>query len=107
MKRILLISAFTPSRSTAGQNYTFNLLHDISMRYKVDLVYFKYKEEEYIPANNNVCVVASHSLTAWERLKNYLQHPFIHPVFTSRFSYSILKQLRGLIASNQYDVVYF
>src|SRR5690242_5150147 len=107
MRRILLITAFTPSRSTAGQHYTFNLLRDISMRYQVDLVYFKYKQEEYVPDNSNVRVVSVHTLSPWQRLKNYLQHPFIHPVFTSRFSYKILQQLRQLVASNQYDIVYF
>ncbi len=59
MKRILLITAFTPSRSTAGQHYTFNLLQDISMRYQVDVVYFKFKQEEYVPVNSNVRVVAT------------------------------------------------
>lgn len=107
MKRLLLITAFTPSRSTAGQNYTLNLLQDISTRYRVDVMYFKYKDEEYAPATDNIRVVGSYSLSPWERLRHYLQHLFIHPVFTSRFSYSILQKLKALIRDNQYDVVYF
>jgi glycosyltransferase involved in cell wall biosynthesis len=107
MKRLLLITAFTPSRSTAGQHYTLNLLQDVSSRYQVDVVYFKYKDEEYVAANDNIHVLEGYSLTAFDRLKNYLQHPFIHPVFSSRFNYAILQKLKDLIQKNNYDILYF
>ena len=45
MKKILLISAFVPSRKTAGQNYTRQLIEDLSGRYEVDLICFRNRSE--------------------------------------------------------------
>lgn len=107
MKRLLMITAFPPSRFSAGQNYTLNLLNDIADRYAVDLVYFKYKDHQYVSNHKNIHVVERVPLTMMNRLLNFFRLPFFHPMISSRFNPRVLRMLRKRVKANHYDVIYF
>jgi glycosyltransferase involved in cell wall biosynthesis len=84
-----------------------SLLRDISTRYQIDLIYFKFKNETYLPVNSNIKVVKACSMRPLNRVIHFLQLPFFHPIFSSRFSFSILRMMRKMIRENTYDLVYF
>jgi glycosyltransferase involved in cell wall biosynthesis len=107
MRRLLLITAFPPSRFSAGQNYTLNLLDDLASRYHVDLVYFNYRDQHYNPTHPNISVVAAVPLSPLNRILNFFRLPFFHPAISSRFSPKVLRRLKDLIARNSYAVVFF
>ena len=94
MKKILLISAFVPSRKTAGQNYTRQLIEDLSGRYEVDLICFKNRSEAEgiaVPDTNMLkCIVVDKK----DKLFNALKLPFLHPIFTARFQWSVVRYIR-------------
>src|SRR5689334_13834535 len=106
MKKILFITAFTPSRFSAGQNYTFSLLEDISRTCQVDLVYAEYEGQIYEPAGANVTVIKVLGLSPIDRLTSYIQFPFFHPLFSSRFQYKTAWMLQRRIKTQHYDAVY-
>jgi glycosyltransferase involved in cell wall biosynthesis len=107
MKRLLLITAFPPSRFSAGQNYTLNLLDDIATRYQVDLVYFNYQDQQYAPTHPNIKLIAAVPLSPWHRILNIFRLPFFHPAISSRFSPKVLRMIRSLVEKNDYDTVFF
>jgi len=104
MKKILFVTAFPPNRLTAGQNYTRQLLNDLSQMYDIDLIYFKYNEHP-LELNNNIHVLLAVSNSIWTKAANILKLLFIHPFFTARFNLSIVRLLKR--KSKDYDIVYF
>lgn len=107
MKKILFISAFTPSNQTAGQNYTRQLLNAIDEECAVDLVYFQYGDHQFAPETPNVRVVQTVHLSKFQRLMNSLLKVGYHPLVTNRFSRRVLRQLQVLINTGQYHAIYF
>ena len=105
MKKILLISAFVPSRKTAGQNYTRQLIEDLSGRYEVDLICFRNRSEAEgiaVPDTNMLkCIVVDKK----DKLFNALKLPFLHPIFTARFQWSVVRYIRK--NKHRYDALIF
>lgn len=90
-KKLFFLSAFPPNSQTAGQNYTKQLIEQLSTDIKLDLVYFDYKGHE-CTLNNNDQIVSIYKLPNLKifRYLNVLKMFFFHPLFTSRFSISSL-----------------
>jgi glycosyltransferase involved in cell wall biosynthesis len=107
MKKVLFISAFTPSNQTAGQNYTRQLLNAIDEEYVVDLVYFQYGDQQYNSEKSTIRVVQTVRLSKLQRLTNSLLKPGYHPLVTNRFSRRVLRQLQKLVSAGQYNAIYF
>lgn len=108
MKRILFITAFNPSKLDAGSNYTRQLLSDIGKTHHVDLVIFKYHEQElYKPESEYVKILEVITISTKLKVLGMLSLPFIFPLFTSRFSYKVLNRIKQHIDKNTYDIVYF
>jgi hypothetical protein len=105
-KKILFISAFIPSNKTAGQNYTSQLISDISRKVKVDLVTFKSKNDDIGKKfSKNVFPLKVIETTKFKKLINSLKIPFLHPFFSCRFNFKLAFYLRKI--SKNYDYVYF
>lgn len=104
MKRILFITAFPPNRLTAGQNYTRQLLNDLSSTYEIDLVYFKYKNHP-IEINDKVNVLIEANNSTYTKLINAFKLLYIHPFFSSRYNKKIVSLLKS--KSNDYNAIYF
>lgn len=108
MSKILFITAFTPSNSGAGVSYTHQLLHEMSKEHQLDLVYFGYPgEKEYSSPNANINILYSKRISKYSRFKGIVSLMFLFPLFSSRFSWTIVMKLRKLIKKNTYDVIYF
>ena len=105
MKKILIISAFAPSPNTAGQAFTERLLTDLIVDHKVDIISFSDNVTNISADQKNVTTVESVNLTLLQRLKGVLSLPFLHPLFTCRFSFHRVRLLRSIV--NNYDVILF
>jgi hypothetical protein len=107
MKRILFITAFTPSKFSAGQNFTANTLDDLAEECKVDLIYFKYGSQDYSSRHPNISVLRSIRANWFFKSIRAICFPFLHPFFTVRFSFPLLWYVLRMIRSHKYDLVYF
>lgn len=106
-RRILFISAFTPSLYSAGQAFTQNLLLDLSSDFEIDLVYFKYNDQTYRPPNSSVSLVKEIKIAPFQKLLNAIFCPIFHPIFSVRFSWVTAWSLQQLSRKKDYDFVYF
>lgn len=104
MKHILFISAFPPSDKTAGQNYTLQLLKDISSDNVIDLLYWEYPGHNAI-IPSSVRQVERVFLTRCKKIWNAVSNFWLFPLFTVRFSWKLCRKLQKIVLD--YDVVYF
>lgn len=108
MLKILFITAFTPSEQGAGVAYTNRLLIELSKTCLVDLVYFRYADEEsYIAPNDNVKVVREEVICTHDKLKSLYLMPGVFPLFTARFKKAVQAFLQKQVNNVHYDFVYF
>ncbi|MBQ3608553.1 MAG: glycosyltransferase family 4 protein [Bacteroidaceae bacterium] len=108
MKKILFITPFTPSNKDAGANYTKQLLENLSQNNQIDLIYFRYKFDElYNAPNPNVKIVRYINNSLLYKLVNIILFPLLFPLFTVRFNWMLLYQLKSLIKKETYDYIYF
>ena len=107
MKKVLFVTSYTPSKYSAGQNFTLNLLEDLGRHHSIDVVYFQYRDQVYTPPSENIRIQKMIPVTIWSRLRNFILCPFFHPIFSIRFSLSTLFFLRSLMNKNKYDIVCF
>lgn len=105
--KILFITPFVPSKKAGGENFSRLLLDDLSKSHTIDLIYFKYySDDKYIPQSNNIRVKKVIKNTILLKLWNCIKIPFLHPIYTIRFSWSILKLMKKLEKEEQYDLIY-
>ncbi len=107
MKKILFITPFVPSNRGAGVHYTKQLLDTLSKDFKIDLVYYRYSnDEKYKIPNDNIRVVKELVVNQSLKMIGWLSLPFLFPLFTSRFSWSLYTFLRKMLKNNSYDFIY-
>lgn len=106
MQKILFITAFPPNDRTAGQNYSMNLLKDLSVNNKVDVLFWKYPfHSTFKSSTDNIRFLVQSVPNSifvsimWSFI--FLLFPF----FTSRFNITTLKYIRKV--SHEYDILYF
>lgn len=105
-EKILYLTAYVPNKAAAGEKNTMIMLNDLASVYDIDLVYFKYdKESEYVPEKENIHVAMLLKNSMFVKIKNILNFPFVHPVFSIRFSWIVLRRLKKLIHKNDYKVI--
>jgi glycosyltransferase involved in cell wall biosynthesis len=105
MKKILIITAFTPCKETAGQSYTLRLIQDLIKDNQVDICYFHSQKES--PIDNSlkkINVIGAIRLTTASRIFHVFNFPFLHPLFSSRFDWRLAFYLKKI--SKGYDIVY-
>lgn len=107
MKTILFLTPYVPSSRAGGENYTRLLLEELSLDYKIDLLYYRYADDPiYTCPNDNVRVVKEIINSMKVKLLNALFYPYIHPIFSIRFDRKILRLIKDLVEKNHYDLVY-
>lgn len=107
MKKILFLTPFVPSSRAGGENFTRQLLEKLSKTCQIDLVYFLYGNDPlYQKTNENVRIVKFIFNSLFLKIKHSLLHPFTHPIFSVRFSWLLLRELKKLVDENHYDVLY-
>lgn len=108
MKKILFITPFVPDvKGGGGTSYTKCLLLELSKSYKVDLVYFRYKADEYYSNDVNIKVVKEYTINKFDKILSLLSLPWIFPLFSARFKWSINREIQKTIDRGNYDIVYF
>ncbi len=108
MKKILFITAFTPSEVAAAEKNTKYMLNDLSKSFVVDLVYFRYENDvDYHPESSNICILRTYPYSTGRKIVNCLHKPFLHPYFTVRYDKSFLNLLQRHIDSKAYSAIVF
>jgi glycosyltransferase involved in cell wall biosynthesis len=108
MKRILFITAFVPSKIAAGENISRQLINDLAFENEIDLIFFKYRDNEnYITENKNVHVIKVFRNSSLIKLVNSLLFPWLFPLFTVRFNIFRLLLIKKIINKNNYDLLFF
>lgn len=108
MKRILFITPFPPSTIGAGVNYTRQLLEELSISFKIDLIYFKTQEDsKYTPPNTNISVIKIFDISKLGKFFSAISLPLIFPLFSAKFSFFKLNTIRGIIKNGRYEIIYF
>ncbi len=107
MKKILFLTPHLPSKRAGGENFTRLLLEELSKSNKIDLLYYRYDDDpKYECPNLNVRVVKEIANSTTLKLKNFINYPFLHPIFTVRFNKAVLRGIRELVEKNHYDLLY-
>ena len=108
MKRLLFLTAFVPNDSAAAEKNTKIMLKDLSVSFNVDLVYFKYDNEQfYQPESDNINVLRIYPNSIWRKIANLLTYPIVHPMFSVRFNWSLLNWLKSIVRKNKYEAIIF
>ena len=107
MSRILMVTPYTPDNLGKGVSYTSQLIEELSKKNLIDIVYFKYKNEDsYIPSRNNVNVVKEKEITVFNKLKSISNNPITFPLFSVRYAKDIRKYLEKNAKIDKYDFIY-
>lgn len=105
-EKILFITAFVPHRAAAGEKNTMIMLNDLATDYDVDVVYYKYDfNEPYTPQRDNVRVVIEEANSLKRKIWGLLNYPCIHPFFSIRFSWTMMRKINRLCKENHYKAV--
>lgn len=104
MKKILILTSFPPTKKTAGQNFSRQLIVNLSKKAEIDLVYFSYEDHE-IETISNINFIKKIKNNFLSKIVNVLLCPFVHPFFSSRFNLVVLFWL--LRNKNYYDIILF
>lgn len=108
MKRILIITPFNPDNQGVGVSYTSQLLRELAKTCVIDLVYFRYNQDEaYQPVQDNIYVLKSSYISTKRKLWGMLTNPFLFPLFTSRKNREVERFLQDRVKSIEYDYIYF
>ena len=108
MKRLLIITPFTPDNQGRGISPTSLLLAELSKEHIVDLVYFRYPEDSpFVSDYDNVHVLKEYIVTRGLKIRGVIKHPFLFPLFTSRHNGKAVSFLQEQLKKVKYDFVYF
>lgn len=106
MKKILFLTPHVPSNRAGGENFTRLLLLALAENNEVDLIYYKYKEDPFYEPSKNIRVLCAKENSTLVKLKNFILYPFVHPLFSVRFDWSLLLFIQKTISANNYDLLY-
>lgn len=105
-EKILYITAYVPHRAAAGEKNTMLMLNDLAQIYDVDLIYFKYKKEDfYKPETSNIRVLKVFRNSNTIKLWGIANLPFLHPVYSIRFSWFKFIFFYRLIKKYKYKAI--
>lgn len=106
--KVLFLTAYVPHKAAAGEKNTMIMLNDLASSFDVDLIYYKYDyDSAYQPERDNVRVAGILKNSKWVKIRNILTFPFVHPVFSIRFSWNLLCKIRKLHDENKYKAIIF
>jgi glycosyltransferase involved in cell wall biosynthesis len=107
MMKILFITAFKPSRLSAGENFSRLLLYNLSLDHQLDLVYFKNENDTTFEVERaNIQIIKEYNLNKWVKLFTYLTNPFNFPVFGVRFNKKRKQEIKEILDKKTYDLVF-
>ncbi|WP_297971234.1 glycosyltransferase [uncultured Bacteroides sp.] len=105
-KKILFITAFPPNEQTAGQNYSMNLINDLSSTHQVDIIYWGYEKHSISKKIiDRVNVLKEYSVNMKVLSIIWSVILFLFPFFTVRFNLAALGYIHRIY--KHYDILYF
>ena len=105
-RKILFLTAFVPNDSAAAEKNTKLMLADLSREFDVDLLYFKYAgEKDYVAPNEHVNILKVYNNSFSKKLINIVMFPFVHPMFSVRYSRNVLSFLNERVKNVNYDAI--
>lgn len=105
-EKILFITAYVPHKAAAGEKNTMIMLNDLADSFDVDLIYFKYDGDNfYQPERENVKVIKIFKNSTWIKIWGIFNLPFLHPVYSIRFSWSKIFKIHRLIKNENYKAI--
>lgn len=108
MKRLLLITPYTPDNQGVGVSYTSQLLKELAKTCLIDLVYFRYAvDKPYSPPVSGIKVLSEIVINRKDKIKSLLHSPFLFPLFTARYNKHVCAFLQEQVARVNYNFVYF
>lgn len=106
MNRLLFITAYPINNKTAGQNYSLQLLIDLSHDYSVDIIYWNYPNHNTTIKNiKNLNVIMELNTNSVLKTLYYSIIKCSFPLFTVRYNSFVYKWLKQ--NQNNYDMIYF
>lgn len=108
MKKVLFITAFTPSDIAAAEKNTKILLEDMGSSFHVDLIYARYDTDvDYTPHSQNIYVIKVFKNSKWLKIANVLLFPLLYPIYTVRFNRTRLRELQQIVDKGNYSAIVF
>lgn len=105
-KKILFVTAFPPNDRTAGQNYSMNLIGDLSNTHHVDIICWRYEGHSISQEiSDKATILKEYNVNVKARSIIWSAIFFLFPFFTVRFNLSALCYIRKIC--KYYDVLYF
>jgi len=105
MKRILIITAFVPSRTAGGTIFTKSLIHDLEKDFSIDVVVIT--TENIAEVNQYETQIAIYTINKFWFYVKSVALSFLNPLFIRRFSCKMLSQLKEMVEKNKYDLIFF
>lgn len=107
MNKILLITPYTPDNQGIGVSYTSQLIKELSKKFIIDIVYFKYKEDTlYIPYNKNIRILRETIVDKLYKIRSLLHNPWCFPLFSARFDKDTAHYLQTIATIDNYEYIY-
>jgi len=108
VKRVLLLTPFTPDNQGVGVSYTSQLLKELAKTCFIDLVYFRYEEDKpYETPLPEIRVIREEVIRGKDKIISLLHSPITFPLFTARYKKDVCLFLQQQVANNRYDFLYF
>ena len=105
MKRILLVTAYPINNKTAGQNYTLQLLNDLSNDNIIDLFYWEYPGHKTILNNKNINIIGKYNTNSNLKILYYSIIKLVFPLFIVRYNLRVQNWIKQNY--DKYDIIYF
>ena len=107
-QKVLFLTAFLPNAAAAAEKNSMILIKELSDYFDVDVVYFKYKDQNnYVPEANNINVLRVIENSTILKMVNALLFPIYHPMFTIRYNFALLNWLQKQVDKNNYSAIIY
>lgn len=105
MKKILFLTAYPINNKTAGQNYTLQLLNELSYDNVIDVIYWNYPNHTTIIHNENINIIGQYNTNNAFKTFFHSITKILFPLFIVRYNKDIKKWIQH--HSHNYDIIYF
>lgn len=108
MKKVLLVTPYNLTKKEVGGAFTYQFCQRLSETSMIDVILYQY-EGDIIdnPNPERINIISSQTLGNIDRYLSWVQCPWYHPLFTSRFSRRMVKFIKRRIREEKYDYLVF
>lgn len=108
MKRVLLITPYYITKNEVGGAFTYQFCERLAEKCIIDVICYTYEGDVIDkPDNDRISILSAKNISKIDKYISWLQAPLFHPLFTSRYSYKMIRYIRKRIKQYEYDYVVF